>query len=169
MQLSNLALLLLHVLALSPILWVCWRRSRVAPSLAGRLALAGFAGAMLAVLGAAALDPLMGQGPWPMDATQLQVLRHAVFLPCVVRSVAWLALIWVAVRPGVARGMLVGLVSVDLAVGVWLWASTPLAVMARLHPGAVDPIWTAPFFVASLVFVVCLARSSRSGRPGGGH
>jgi hypothetical protein len=40
---------------------------------------------------------------------------------------------------------------------VWLWATIPLAVTALVHPAAqYEPLWTAPFFVASAVFVTSL-------------
>ncbi|HUS67438.1 MAG TPA: hypothetical protein VMZ28_23035 [Kofleriaceae bacterium] len=135
--------------------------------LAGTLALAGVPRRRLAaavLFGAALLTAallvvfprLWGAGPFPAGSRDLQVLRGLVFAPVLLRTTGWSVLVTTEPR---ARLPLLALVLADLALGAWIFWTTPKAILAIAHAG--QPLL---FAAASALFVWTLAAGrGRSG------
>ena len=163
MRFTNLGFLGLHAALLVPMVVAASLFARRRSGVLAWGAVVAVALAMASVAGALLLDPWLGQGPFAMDDTALQVLRAGVFLPPVVRAAAWLLLALAVIESSRRRALVCTLIAGDIAVCLWIWAATPHAVTAHLHPAAqYAPMWTGVFFVASAAFVVVIHRAQAS-------
>lgn len=161
MQLTNRCLLLAHGVVLLLVCIGCWRTARRQRRPWAWLAAALASSALVAVAAAAALDPVLGPGPFEVGADALWWLRAGVFVPSVVRCVAWLGISTAFVRAAPVRLLLTLLILVDLTICLTLWGDTPLAVIALEHPAAgAHAAWTLPFFAGSCVFVGAMFRQA---------
>ena len=112
----------------------------------------------MACLADALFPALLGPGPFSHGAWQMVVLRVLVFLPPFVRAVAWLGLA-VSLSGGVWLGRgLIGAFALDSLWTLYVWADTPLAVMARLHASPTEGWVLGPWAVATATLIWTLRR-----------
>ncbi len=101
---------------------------------------------------------LANPGPWKHGSTEVATMRILVFLPLVTRDVGWGLLVMALFQPGnMPRWwvvILVGLVTLDLGLSVWKWATTPKAVIALFHPFITEPAYLIPWCVGGVLFLI---------------
>jgi hypothetical protein len=104
-------------------------------------------------------------GPWKHDSKEVAMMRLLVFLPLVMRGVGWGLLVMALTQSNIIpKGnvprwwyvTLVGLVTLDLGLTVWKWATTPKAIIAILHPHMTQPVYLIPWCMGGVLFLVIL-------------
>lgn len=112
----------------------------------------------LVVLGATAMLTMLfvawpwiaGAGPFAPQSTEVRTLRVLVFLPPLLRTIALgMVAFWVCVDDLSARPkwLVLALAALDVALCGATWISTPKAVVAMLHPCAVEPLQMLPLLL----------------------
>ena len=169
MTLYNTVILTAHLLGLGLVTaGALFLRNHAESRLArwcGRAALAMLGFTLATLLAMLAAPWWMGSGPWPSDSLQVATMRTLVYLPGVTRTLAWGLMILALVQGHIARGggvprwryyLLLGLVALDLGLAIWKWSITPKAVIALLHPLAIEPLYMVPWVGGGVLFVVML-------------
>jgi hypothetical protein len=108
-------------------------------------------GAALAVVFLFLLAPLyLGSGPFVPGSTPLAFYRAFVFAPALLRD-AVLGLTATRLAIGWRRPALAALFTVDLALILYRWWSTPIAVVATAHPWTTAWVGLAPLCAATVL------------------